>query len=409
MKYLNIHSSTKTVTRSISGLLFALALSNAAPVAAEATANKGKFYADLRLRYEGVEQDNPLEDADALTLRTRVGYKSASYEGFSGLIEIEDVRELVDDFSVPPAGVRPGQFSVIADPEGTEIDQAFVQYANESLKIKLGRQVITLDGHRFVGHVGWRQDRQTFDAVNLNYKPAKGFNINASYIDKRNRIFSDEADIDSKDVLINSSYKLSAGKLVGYAYLLEVDNSTSNSIDTYGLSFTGATALEGYKFQYAAEYASQEINDTFDTDYIKLEGGVTFNVAGNSLTAKLAYEELGSDDGQIGFATPLATLHKFNGWADVFLATPAQGLQDVHVSLAGKLAGGKWRVIYHDFSSDSDLAGSDDLGDEINLVYTRKFTGGFSGGIKYADYSAGDDAFSRVDTEKVWLWASFKY
>jgi hypothetical protein len=32
---------------------------------------------------------------------------------------------------------------------------------------KIGRQVITMDNHRFVGHVGWRQDRQTFDALTL--------------------------------------------------------------------------------------------------------------------------------------------------------------------------------------------------------------------------------------------------
>jgi len=40
--------------------------------------NDAKFYGDFRLRYETVSQDNPLEDADALTLRARLGYKTAA-------------------------------------------------------------------------------------------------------------------------------------------------------------------------------------------------------------------------------------------------------------------------------------------------------------------------------------------
>ncbi len=373
----------------------------------------GKFYGDFRLRYEGVEQANPLEDADALTLRSRVGYKTAKFDGFSAVIEIEDVREIIDDFSVPPAGVRPGQFSVVADPEGTEVDQAFVQYSNETLSVKLGRQVFTLDGHRFLGHVGWRQDRQTFDGAVLSYKPSKGFSINASYIDKRNRIFSDERDVDSKDMILNTAFATKLGKLVGYAYLLEEDTAAANSIDTYGFSFGGtkplAGSLAGSKVHYAVEFATQDINDTFDVDYVKLEGGFTFADVATGVTAKVGYEVLGSDDGLRGFATPLATLHKFNGWSDQFLGTPNQGLEDLYISLSGNAVGGKWTAVYHDFSSDVSLGGADDLGDEINLLYVRKFGDSFSGGFKYADYSAGNSTFNKVDTQKVWLWAGYKF
>jgi len=407
MKYRNRIPNLKSPGMAVIKPLTVFAVASVVSIGAIANdkPNKGKLYGDFRLRYETVEQSNALEDADALTLRSRVGYKTASYEGFSALIEVEDVRELVDDFSVPPAGVRPGQFSVIADPEGTEIDQAFVQYANDKLSLKLGRQVFTLDGHRFIGHVGWRQDRQTFDGAVLSYKPSKDFVINASYIGKRNRIFSDERDVDSEDMIFNSSFKTQAGKVVAYAYLLEVDSAVNNSLDTYGISFKGTAPAADYKFHYTAEFATQETNDVFDTDYLLLEGGISF--AG--VTAKLGFESLGSDDGQEGFATPLATLHKFNGWSDQFLATPDQGLEDVYLSLSGTLAGGKWVAVYHDFSSDVALNGEDDLGDEINLLYTRKISDSFSGGIKYADYSAGDAGFGKVDGQKTWLWLGYKF
>jgi hypothetical protein len=58
----------------------------------------------------------------------------------------------------------------------------------------------------------------------------------------------------------------------------------------------------------------------------------------SSLTAKIAYEVLGSDGRNYAFATPFATLHKFNGWSDQSLGTPSQGLVDVIFTLSGKVA-----------------------------------------------------------------------
>jgi len=57
----------------------------AAETVADALAS-GTAYGDLRLRYETVDQDNALKDASALTLRTRLGYKTAEYSGSSGLV-----------------------------------------------------------------------------------------------------------------------------------------------------------------------------------------------------------------------------------------------------------------------------------------------------------------------------------
>ena len=107
-----------------------------------------------------------------------------------------------------------------------------------------------------------------------------------------------------------------------------------------------------------------------------------------------------------GFATPLATLHKFNGWSDQWLGTPAQGLQDVYVSAATKFAGGKWLFVYHDFSADEASSTVDDLGSEINIQYTTKIAEKFSFGAKYANYSAGD---IKVDTDKLWVWIATKF
>jgi hypothetical protein len=400
-----------TVTKNCAILVWLLfAISIRTTFAAESFTEaftSGKPYLDLRLRFASIDQDNALSDADALTLRTKLGYKTADYAGLSATIEVEDSRAVlgIDDYSVPPTGFKTGEFSVVADPETTEVDQAFVQYEVGGLTTKLGRQVLTLDNHRFVGHVGWRQDRQTFDGINFVYQANKKLSINASLLSKRNRIFAEDADLDSSDTLLNVSYQTSYGKLTAYAYLLEIDGVGSNSNDTYGVRFSGSRKAGENKFLYTAEFASQENNNVTDTDYFAIEGGVEFS----GFTTNIGMESLGSDNGNGGFATPLATLHKFNGFADQFLATPDQGLEDIYLSVSGRLAGGQWNAIYHDFTADLSKAGADDLGDEINLVYTRKFGDVYSGGVKYADYSAGDTVFSKVDTTKFWIWGGASF
>ena len=359
---------------------------------------------DLNLRYEAVDQDNAKKDASALTLRTRLNYTTASYNDFTAVIEFEDSRQVAGVNSYNDTVGNNTEYSVIADPETTELDQAYVQYKKDGITAKVGRQVITLDNHRYVGHVGWRQDRQTFDAATITYAALEKVKMSYSYINKRNRIFSDEKDFDSKDHLLNIAYKTSYGKLTAYSYLLEIDEGTANSLDTFGVSFNGKKD----NFSYSAEFATQDSESggtDYSASYMAMHGGYSFD----TLTLNLGAEVLGSDEAMYGFSTPLATLHKFNGWADMFLGTPKEGLVDLYASISGKAFGGGWTVTFHDYSADESTDTVDDLGSEINAVYTKKFAQNYSAGIKYAAYSAGDSAAGKVDTDKFWLWVGAKF
>ena len=373
--------------------------------------SNSKAWADLNLRYEGVDQDNALDDASALTLRTRLGFQTGSLNGFSFTAEVEDSRIVMGqgDYTVGPTSYNVGEYSVIADPETTEVDQAFLQYKNEGLTLKAGRQVIALDNHRFIGHVGWRQDRQTFDGVSAKYVVSENVDVFYAYLNQRNRIFAEAADFDSKDHLINANFKTKMGKFTAYAYLLEVDNDTANGLDTYGIRYSGSYKTQSVGWGYGAEYASQTSEsgsgDTateYDANYLNAYLAATVS----GITAKIDHEVLGSDDGAYGFSTPLATLHKFNGWTDQFLATPAQGLVDTTFSLSGKLGKGKWLLAYHNFSADESTEGVDDLGSEINVQYTAKVMEHFNFGIKYGHYTAED---IKVDADKLWVWVGTKF
>jgi len=392
----------------IKGLGLAIAMVSAMPVLAidnpmTSLVEEGKVYGDFRLRFEYVDQDNALDDAKALTLRSRLGFESGSYQGFSGVLEFEDSRPVagVEDYNSTLNGET--EYSVVADPRTTELDQGYLQYKLAPATVKLGRQVLTYDNQRFVGPVGWRQDRQTFDAARLTVTPIENLSLDYAYIGQRNRIFAEARDIQSKDNLVNIGYATPFGKLSAYAYLLEVDNDTDNSLNTYGIRFAGNYAVdEGVKVLYEAEYATQKNesgSSDANADYYLISGGAAYK----GIKATVGYEVLGTDDGNYGFSTPLATLHKFNGWADQFLATPTAGLNDLMVTVAGPLAGGKWTIAYHSFGTEEDVAGNSDLGSEIDVAYDRKFAEYYSAGIKFASYMAGDDNFGKVDTNKLWL------
>ncbi|MFT2091053.1 alginate export family protein [Paraglaciecola sp. 2405UD69-4] len=408
MKNLNLNLQKNAISAAL-GLVLVGSSSFAAHADSFAEAlTSGKANANLNLRYESVDQDNDVKDASALTLRTLLSYTTGDLNGFSAKVEVEDTRIVLGqgDYTVGPSGYNPGVYSVIADPEHTELDQGYIQYKNDTVTAKIGRQVIALDGHRFVGHVGWRQDRQTFDAASVKVTPSKDLTLQYAYVTQRNRIFGEDADLDAKDHFINASYKTSVGTLTGYSYLLEVDNDTDNGLDTYGVSFAGATKAGDTKIIYRAEYATQTSESAtteYDASYLNLEAGAVIS----GITAKLGYEVLGSDDGAYGFSTPLATLHKFNGWSDQFLATPTQGLVDTSFTLKGKAFGGGWTATYHVFDADDSAdSGIDDLGTELNVSYVKNFGKHYTAAIKYAAYSAGD---TKVDADKLWAWVTVKF
>jgi hypothetical protein len=376
----------------------------------EAAITGGKASGVFNLRYEGVSEDNALDDAKALTLRSALKYTTGAFQGFSGVLEAEDVRVVagMDDYSVPQTGFNPGLYSVITDPETTEINQGYLQYFKGGFMARLGRQDIRYDNQRFVGAVPWRQDYQSFDALTLQYKQS-AYTLDYNYITNRERVFAQAADIKSKDHLLHGTVATAIGTVTGYAYLLEDDIPLNNALDTYGIRLNGTQTLGGLPVSYLAEYATQDYERgpaDFSADYYVLEGGVTVQ----GINAKLGYEVLGSDNGAYGFATPLSTLHLFQGWADQFVTTPDQGIADTYLSLAATVPsiGGNATAVFHDYSADDSTPTIDDLGSEVDLQWTRPFRTNWMFGLKYADYQQGDIA-AKVDKQVFWSWLTFSF
>ena len=377
----------------------------------------GEAHLNLRLRAEIVDATS-LEGAQAYTERLRAGYGSKPFNGFSFYFDFEDIRTADDDL-YNASGIHgdPAK-AVVADPEATELNQGYLKYQDPDQRVTLigGRQRITLDDHRFVGDVGWRQNEQTFDAATVIANLPRGMTGQYSYLWDINRVFGQGfvdgnpaiSDFRSDSHLFNLSKDCEGlGTVTGFAYLLDFDNSPANSSDTYGVRYQGSFDFTGdYSVDPVLSYASQSDNNanpaSYDADYYLAQVSVVRKGTG-SIGA--GYEVLGGDNGS-SFQTPLATGHAFNGWFDSFLTTPAAGLEDIYLFAAADLPGGTvGKIFSHWFAQNVGGNRGLDLGKEIDVLLTKKVDDHVSILAKYA-YFDGENGFT--DGTKFWLQTEIK-
>ena len=377
---------------------------------------------DGRLRYEHVDQ--PVSDADAVTLRLRAGAELKHKSGLSILVEAVGTLGIINDYNAFPFAITDSQrrpsFAVVADPMTIGLNRLQVQYKSKPLTVTLGRQRINLDDQRFVGSVGWRQNEQTFDAARVEALLGP-VSFDGTYSISQRTVFGIDAGprsaYDGNFVFLGAGAKLGPVSVKAFSHLLDYDTAEQlgalavalADTQTYGVRATGSFALgKATKLSLAASYARQSdlkqnpVN--YSADYIAAEASVVhgpFAITGG-------YEQLGSAAGIRAFQTPMASLHKFNGWADLFLVTPAGGLQDIYGGASLKLPkvkslpGLNLAVTYHRFVSDF---GSVHYGNEWDASMGFKL-GRMNLLAKFADYQA--DGFS-VDTRKFWLQLEFAY
>ncbi|WP_372796356.1 hypothetical protein [Pontiella sp.] len=329
---------------------------------------------DVRTRYEYGDQDG-LEKSNAGTVRARIGLQSQDYSGFSGLVEFEATRAIdTQGYNALVMG-DPAKTAVV-DPENTELNRISLQYKKGDHQAVVGRQRLIINNARYVGNVGWRQNEQTYDAAYYKNTTVDGLTAEYAYIETVQRITGSKAAYDARKWDSNSHVlNLKYGGIEGhtfsaYAYLLDFENSVANSSDTVGANYAfKGTVADDYTLNAYAELAYQKDAADNPADYDALYLHLTADVSRDGWSGFAGYELLGSDDGAGSFRTPLATGHKFNGWNDQFLVTPANGLNDFYAGVGIPVPKVPMKVIYHHFWADN---GSATYGDEIDYLAVHK-------------------------------------
>ena len=411
------------VSAALAGALFCLAAPRATASDVGDWLADGKPIIDSRARYEAVDDKSKSLSGDAATLRLRLGYESSTWRGLALSFDFDEVLDLV---ATDHNSTRNGRttYPVIADPQMLALNRLQLSYATGfDTRIIVGRQRILLGDQRFIGNSGWRQHEQTFDAVTVVNNSIKDLTLTYAYLGRVNRVYGPDDPVPatgpaghfgSSSHLFNAAYTAIPGlRLEAYAYLLKLGQqgpaaavlATSKlSTATYGgRGEYRATLADGIALQINGAFARQQNYAgnplRFGLDYGLGEGGLTWR----GLTALAGYEVLGGN-GAIGFSTPLASLHPFQGWADMFTATPASGIDDLYFKGAYALPvlhGLTAVVMHHDFAADHGGAG---LGSEWDASLELAVDGHTSLLFAVADYQ-GSGALK--DKAVAWVQAAY--
>lgn len=363
---------------------------------------------ELRYRHESVDDAAFAHDADANTVRLRLGYRWAFAPGWRAVVTGDRVQALASTHYNSTANGKT-QYPTVSDPQSSEFHEAYVGYANDAFEGALGRQIVAFDNQRFFGNSGWRQNEQTFDAATLRYAfDGGGPVVRYAYLDRVQRVFGNANpnpllrawDLNAN--LLNVAQALPLGTLVGYAYFVRNDTVATASTRTLGARWTGAQIAGDAKFGWTLEYAKQDdyANNpaSQSASYRLIEPTLTWH----GVTFKIGDEVMGGN-GHYGFATPFATLHAFDGWADRFLTTPVDGVDDRYLGANGNIGKAGWTTVWHDFHADR---GGRAYGTEFDAMLSYPLARGLTGLLKFADYRS--DGFS-TDEKKLWAGVEYKF
>jgi hypothetical protein len=311
----------------------------------------GTLHFDSRVRYETVTHTGQ-QRADALTGRLRLGYETAPHAGFTLLVEGEFTSALGGDrYDAFPGPQGAAGRALVADPQNAELNRAQLTWRDDRMSLGIGRQRIIRHNARFVGNVGWRQNEQTFDALQFELKPQAQLTVYYAYLHRALRVFGARAAnpvqraYDLNGHLLEAIWQPTASmRAAAFAYRLGVRNSPLDAADTMGIWLRGKHTIGSgptpWQTSWHAEYAYQTANRwstpaaDFELHYLHLNAALQRLPWG---TLTVGHEWL-AGNGTRGFGTPLATLHAFNGFADAFLTTPADGLHDTYLTVSTPLS-----------------------------------------------------------------------
>jgi hypothetical protein len=393
-------------------LIFALSSPTHGAEQAEDFIGDGSASLDLRYRFESVDEDTFEKNARASLLRSRLTLESGTVRGWQGLLEIDDVRSIGAD-SYNSTENSKTEYPTVADPEGTDLNQLWISYEREDLSTHVGRQRILLGDMRFIGGKPWRQNEQTYDGIRLQWSPTSALSIDASYVNRVNRIFGPDdggnpSDWKGDNLFARAQYRVAdAHELAAFAYRVDVDpqagftsgQTVNNSSDSVGIEYEATLDTLSFRAAIAQQRDAGASTLSYRAPYYVVEASTDLL----GLKWRAAHEVLGADNG-IGFATPLANGHRYQGWADKFLSTPGDGLEDTWISLETRRERLGLTLRYHDFRAESS---NTRFGQEVDLQLQWTVNPRLTATFKAAVFDS--DAPERYNnTTKAWLMLQFR-
>ncbi len=350
---------------------------------------EGKAHLDFRLRYEDVNSNN--QGAQALTLRSRLSFETLPYELFHAYLEFDDVRAFPDDSNYYSGANSQLDDLLVEDPEGTELNQAWLAYDIVNTLIKFGRQELSLNNERLLGADSWRQNAQTFSALSiqnetLNYTRIQFVQLNEVQTNQDKELASSHQDINAK--MLNLNYRgFWLSDLSLYAlWISDHPDQRQWETSTYGVNLKGKLGGD-FSVDYELGFAQQEDAGANPFNYSVGYSLIDIMFGYQGFKLKTGYERLGASSTGY-YVTPLGSLHEFQGASDQFakngLGNLETGIQDGYIGVGYELDLKVLNsempldvsVTYHNFDVDRTVNNMSHLGEEWTI----------RAGIENADY-----------------------
>ncbi len=362
----------------------------------------------LRARYTDVSEGDT--EGRAASLLLRLDWEAQWSPNWSTLLEYDFAETWFQDEHRD--GLRFNNKPLVPDVPGDEINQAFVNWRSGQWQVRVGRQRIELANQRFVSSVSFWQNDQTYDALRLRYAFLSNTSLQYIHINNVNRFWGEDAGTSLRRSDIN--YDALGGirpapargdhehgthllhleikewdysQILAWHYDIENETAAPLSNTTSGLGYRFDYKASTLKYMIQADLAIQEREALGNNSipYHRIEAGVGYD----SLEIHLSQESLGSDEGA-AFIAPLGSVNDFQGWADVFFITPADGVVDNRLQIDWRFNPFRLDARYHTFESSET---GESFGKEFDVDFIWKPTDEQNVMLRLSDFRADSERF----------------
>ena len=393
------------------GLIVASLLALPAPAVAQQFAG-GQAWIELRPRWNHIEESDLPRTARGGTVRAVAGWRSAPIAGLRVTLEGIHAGHWGDDaFNDDPADIPISPYPLLPDPRHTGVNRAYVEYAHEGWRARVGRQRVALDNQRWVSDNDFRQVPQLFDGATVEDAGLPGARLTAGYYG-RVRSTSGETD-DIRLTILNAAWNPAPGHAVGaFAYFHDQPQTApftgfaDESYRVYGMRAEGtaarwATVDVPYTLELARQRPYAGGDARIDATYWRIGAGI----ATAQWTVRGDYEVRGSNDGRYGLQVPLTDFYAFNGWTLHWFTAPREGLRDGWITGRWTLGRVTLYAEHHRFRSDH---GRLDFGRETDAGVTWEVLPNAVLRLQHARYDRGTGR-DYPAIRKTWLTLSYTY
>ena len=379
--------------------------------------SEGTTSLNLRLGYEYSSTDDNRSPGKALSLRSRIGYRTENFYDTKVFVEFHSLVNMMEEFEFPGGNRKDRDF--ISDPDGERLHQGYVEYFGfPYLELKLGRQEIQLDDERFIGNVNWRQNGQSFDGLTLFAQPTSEIYLYAALLNQVNTITLSHVDLEHLILLHLKYVNEEIHKFHVFSYLVDDEFDQNDSI-TYGVKVDGLCGdilKYGFTFAYQDDYQGSHNRNA---DLIKITLGILLD----PFNFGFGFSRISGKDGKDApFDTLYSTAHKFNGWADQFAGTNGGnvfgGVEDFYVEFETEYFNTKFLMRYHlfDTTEKGSLMNNGNpihegtYGTELDFDLSRQINENLSAQITAAFYNENfDNGGLNPTTDEEVFWARLFY